>query len=128
MEMIRHADPFVQFNGRTYDRRFGPFLGNNVSIFIQLYFRADDVSEQTFPILDTQRHKICPRRGIIVSLEAYRPAVVRDRTIFHDPLSTCRPAVRLLISFSPSTPASFWSFPIPFRSIFRWAGPFCTQR
>ncbi len=51
MKMVRHYDPFIQFDFTANFRRFFPFVRNNFSVFIQHHFAIRNITKQTLPVL-----------------------------------------------------------------------------
>ncbi len=42
-----------------------PATTNQLSKMVQLHLTVNDYPEEGFPVLDANRHKICPRVGVI---------------------------------------------------------------
>lgn len=67
MDVVGHHDESIQINSLTHFLGFFPFFLNNFPKCIQNDFSFGNFSEQTYPKVGANRHKISPGLAIIVS-------------------------------------------------------------
>lgn len=83
VDMIGHDHEFIYLHPRADDFCIRPFLLNYPAREIQRYFFINHVAKLTFSTFGTDRDKVGPRLGIVISSQAYGPALMNFGIVIH---------------------------------------------
>ncbi len=83
MDVVGHDDEFVNIDAWVMIGKLVPYGLHHLPGIAQPHFGCDDLAQQAFSVLGANGDEIGPRTGIIVPLQADRPAMMESWIVSH---------------------------------------------